>query len=102
MATVTRPVQPGVQPGSPVPPTPSALQNPDQAAAPREAPSRDVPSREAASREALDVTQGKLVSEGITFDDVLILPRRSGVMPAETDTGARLTRNISLKIPLVS
>src|ERR1043165_8612170 len=39
---------------------------------------------------------GKIVA------DVLILPRRSGVMPAEADTSARLTRNIRLKIPLIS
>src|ERR1051326_6928714 len=45
---------------------------------------------------------GKIVAEGITFDDVLILPRRSGVMPAEAQTDARLTRNIRLKIPLIS
>src|ERR1043165_10056119 len=45
---------------------------------------------------------GKIVADGITFDDVLILPRRSGVMPAEADTSARLTRNIRLKIPLIS
>lgn len=45
---------------------------------------------------------GKIVADGITFDDVLILPRRSSVMPAEADTSARLTRNIRLKIPLIS
>lgn len=45
---------------------------------------------------------GKIVAEGITFDDVLILPRRSAVMPATAQTDARLTRKIRLKIPLVS
>ncbi|MDX2131753.1 MAG: IMP dehydrogenase [Planctomycetota bacterium] len=44
----------------------------------------------------------KIVSDGITFDDVLLLPRRSGVMPAEADTSTRLTRSIRLHIPLVS
>jgi IMP dehydrogenase len=44
----------------------------------------------------------KIVAEGITFDDVLLLPRRSGVMPAEADTSARLTRQLTLKIPLIS
>jgi hypothetical protein len=29
---------------------------------------------------------GKIVADGITFDDVLILPRRSGVMPTDADT----------------
>lgn len=44
----------------------------------------------------------KIEYDGITFDDVLLLPRRSGVMPAEADTRARLTRTLTLKIPLVS
>ncbi|MEX2219512.1 MAG: IMP dehydrogenase [Phycisphaerales bacterium] len=44
----------------------------------------------------------KIVSEGITFDDVLIIPRRSAVMPADADTSSRLTRKIRLKIPLLS
>jgi IMP dehydrogenase len=44
----------------------------------------------------------KIVAEGITFDDVLILPRRSGVMPADADTSTRLTRRIRLNIPLIS
>lgn len=44
----------------------------------------------------------KIIAEGITFDDVLIVPRRSAVMPAEADTSTRLSRNIRLKIPLVS
>jgi IMP dehydrogenase len=44
----------------------------------------------------------KIVAEGITFDDVLLIPRRSEVMPAQADTSTRLTRNIRLNIPLVS
>jgi IMP dehydrogenase len=42
------------------------------------------------------------VSEGLTFDDVLLVPARSAVIPAEADTRTRLTRNISLNIPIVS
>jgi IMP dehydrogenase len=42
------------------------------------------------------------IPEGLTFDDVLLVPSRSEVMPAEADTRTRLTRNISLKIPIVS
>ncbi|MBE0660176.1 MAG: IMP dehydrogenase [Bryobacteraceae bacterium] len=42
------------------------------------------------------------LSEGLTFDDVLLQPARSGVVPAETDTRTQLTRNISLNIPIVS
>ena len=44
----------------------------------------------------------KILFDGITFDDVLLIPRRSAVMPGEADTGTRLTRSISLNIPLVS
>ena len=44
----------------------------------------------------------KIVADGITFDDVLLLPRRSGVMPAEADTSTQLTRAIRLNIPVLS
>ncbi len=39
---------------------------------------------------------------GLTFDDVLLVPAYSEVMPSEVDTSTRLTRNIRLEIPLVS
>jgi IMP dehydrogenase len=44
----------------------------------------------------------KIIGEGITFDDVLLLPARSSIVPREADVGTRLTRNIALNIPLVS
>ncbi len=44
----------------------------------------------------------KIVSDGITFDDVLLLPARSDVVPRDVDTSTRLTANIGLNIPLVS
>ena len=40
--------------------------------------------------------------EALTFDDVLLVPAASGVLPADVDTATRLTRTISLGIPLVS
>ncbi len=40
--------------------------------------------------------------EGLTFDDVLLVPARSAVLPAQADTRTRLTRNIMLNIPIVS
>jgi len=49
-----------------------------------------------------DPSASKIVAEGITFDDVLLIPQRSAVMPAEADTSSRLTTNIRLHIPLVS
>lgn len=44
----------------------------------------------------------KLAYSGITFDDVLLEPRYSEMMPAEVDVSTRLTRNITLKVPLLS
>ncbi len=46
--------------------------------------------------------QDKLMGEGITFDDVLLVPERSSVVPGQVDTSTQLTRNIQLKIPLLS
>jgi IMP dehydrogenase len=42
------------------------------------------------------------IPEGLTFDDVLLLPARSTVVPTETDTRTWLTRKIALNIPVVS
>jgi len=42
------------------------------------------------------------ILEGLTFDDVLLLPARSEVVPAQTDTRTWLTRKIGLNIPIVS
>jgi IMP dehydrogenase len=44
----------------------------------------------------------KIVQEGITFDDVLLLPRASDVTPDKADTSTRLTRSIRINIPIVS
>ena len=44
----------------------------------------------------------KVVMLGLTYDDVLLLPDASEVVPSEVNTATRLTRNISLAIPLVS
>src|SRR5271169_994829 len=43
-----------------------------------------------------------ILPEGLTFDDVLLEPARSEVVPAETDTRTSLTREIALNIPIVS
>ena len=40
--------------------------------------------------------------EGLTFDDVLLLPARSDVLPRDTDVSTLLTNNLLLNIPLVS
>jgi IMP dehydrogenase len=42
------------------------------------------------------------IPEGLTFDDVLLVPARSEVLPAEADSRTKLTRKIPLNIPIVS
>lgn len=44
----------------------------------------------------------KILGEGITFDDVLLLPARSDFVPSQADTRTRLTKRIGINIPLVS
>src|SRR3954449_8148654 len=44
----------------------------------------------------------KFASVGLTFDDVLLLPGETDVIPSEVDTSTRLTREITLRSPLVS
>ena len=42
------------------------------------------------------------VPEALTFDDVLLLPAMSDVVPAEVNTQTQLSRNIRLNIPIIS
>ncbi len=44
----------------------------------------------------------KIIAEGITFDDVLLIPGRSDFVPAEADTSTQLTNNIRINMPIVS
>lgn len=44
----------------------------------------------------------KILLEGLTFDDVLVAPRYSEVLPREANTSTQLTRNLRINIPLVS
>jgi IMP dehydrogenase len=44
----------------------------------------------------------KFLYEGITFDDVLLVPRYSETLPRDANTTARLTRGITLRIPIIS
>ncbi len=44
----------------------------------------------------------KIVGEAITYDDVLLLPAKSSVLPRDVDVTARLTNSIRLNIPLLS
>ncbi|HET7230870.1 MAG TPA: IMP dehydrogenase [Longimicrobium sp.] len=49
-----------------------------------------------------DNQAGRFVGEGLTFDDVLLVPRQSPVHPADTSVRTRLTRTIELAIPFVA
>lgn len=44
----------------------------------------------------------KIAGEALTFDDVLVLPAYSNILPREVNTSARLTRNLRINIPLLS
>lgn len=44
----------------------------------------------------------KLIGEGLTFDDILLVPDKSEILPNETDLSTYLTKNIKLNIPLMS
>ena len=46
--------------------------------------------------------QDRILNEGLTFDDVLMVPAYSEVMPAEVDVSSQLTRNIRLNMPIIS
>ena len=42
------------------------------------------------------------IIEALTFDDVLLVPARSEILPSQADTSTKLTKELELKIPLVS
>ncbi len=50
----------------------------------------------------MSLDSSKLSFEALTYDDVLLLPAYSEVLPRETNTSTRLTKNIQLNIPIVS
>ncbi len=45
---------------------------------------------------------GKFVAEALTFDDVLLVPAHSQVLPREVDTATRFSRNVALNMPIIS
>lgn len=49
----------------------------------------------------IDFTK-KIAGDSLTFDDVLVLPRYSEILPRDVNTKTKLTRNISINIPIVS
>src|SRR6058998_944959 len=55
-----------------------------------------------AELQRLVALERKFAKEGLTFDDVLLVPAESAVLPSEVSTRTRLTREIELEIPIVS
>lgn len=45
---------------------------------------------------------GKIVMEGLTFDDVLLIPQASGILPNDVSLKTRLTKRLELNIPILS
>ena len=52
--------------------------------------------------DTIKTDRGKFLGEALTFDDVLLIPAYSEVLPREVDISTNLTRNIRLKAPIVS
>ena len=50
----------------------------------------------------ININNDKFVKEGLTFDDVLLIPQKSEVLPKEVDVSTYLTKKIKLNIPLMS
>ncbi|SHM71246.1 IMP dehydrogenase [Caldanaerovirga acetigignens] len=50
----------------------------------------------------MDKLEDKFGKEGLSFDDVLVLPAKSQVLPKDVDVSTRLTNNIKINIPIVS
>jgi IMP dehydrogenase len=53
-------------------------------------------------KESEDFRMGKIIGEGITFDDVLLVPGYSEVIPNQVDLSTQLTKKIKLNIPMMS
>jgi len=65
-------------------------------------PERAVTELEVGRLERLLALEEKFAKEGLTFDDVLLVPAESGVLPNDVSTRTRLTRSIELAVPIVS
>src|SRR5687767_12676356 len=53
-------------------------------------------------KELLQKAIGADLRTALTFDDILLVPRHSTVLPAQVDVSTRLTKNIRLNVPLLS
>jgi len=62
----------------------------------------DTPHSHTSSRSSGLSPEDRRIEEALAFDDVLLVPGYSQVLPSSTDTRTRLTRTISLNIPIIS
>ena len=46
--------------------------------------------------------KSKFIETGLTFDDVLLVPAYSEILPSEVNLASKFSRNLSLKVPVVS
>src|SRR5690606_39198296 len=60
------------------------------------------PHKRTLKRFAMQLDPNKFVQEGLTYDDVLLIPAYSEVLPRDVDTSTYLTKKIRLNIPLIS
>lgn len=72
------------------------------AGAAKKAAPKKASSKASAKTKILPHPRTKLTQEGLTFDDVLLLPGASDIQPHEADTSTRITRDIGMNIPLLS
>jgi len=50
----------------------------------------------------MEVPKKKVLGEALTYDDVLLVPAKSSILPRDVDVRSKLTRNIQLNVPLIS
>ena len=50
----------------------------------------------------MEAHRKKILGEGLTYDDVLLVPAFSEILPREVDIQTRFTRNITLNVPIIS
>ena len=69
---------------------------------PRRRPGGAVPAPDVVASTAEPAPASPFAALGLTYDDVLLQPGETDVIPSEVDTTTRLTREISIRVPLVS
>jgi len=75
----------------------------NSSAPPSHRPPATTPRNETNDAETLESAfDRKIKGEGLTYDDVLLVPRRSAVMPRQVSTASQLTKKIQINVPILS